>query len=51
MEWGVKLRGFRDELFMGCLVLDGFFFFPELGSSRPDLKEQAPEKGALLALA
>lgn len=27
MEWGVKLRGFRDELFMGCLVLDGFFFF------------------------
>ena len=57
VEWGVKLWGFRDELFMGLFssgwfsFFFSFFFFAELGSSRPDLKEQAPGKGVLLALA
>lgn len=41
------------ELFIG-LFCSGFsliYFFAELGSARPDLKRQAPEKGAFLALA
>lgn len=38
-------------LFCFAFLLTFFFLLLELGSARPDLKRQTPEKGAFLVLA